>query len=110
MNVGNLIKTSLSKSYLMIFLLIKRLLALLEFFLFLRLILKFLSANPQALIVNLLYKSSDIFVSPFEFIFPNIYWPKDYLIETATISAMVGYALLVLIFFQILRLFSKDYL
>ena len=96
----------LSKTYLMTFYIVKRLLSLLEIFLFLRLLLKFLAANPQALVVNLIYKGSDILVSPFNFIFPNIYWPAGYLIETATISAMIGYALAVFIIFRLLRLFS----
>lgn len=92
----------------MIYCVVKRLLALTEIFLFLRLILKFLGANPQTLVVNLIYEGSDVLVSPFNFIFPNIYWPAGYLIEIATISAMIGYALSVFIIFQILRLFSKE--
>jgi hypothetical protein len=94
----------------MIFLFVKRLLILLEFFLLLRLILKFLGANPQAVIVDLFYGASDFFVSPFQSIFQDIYWPTGYLIETATVSAMIGYALALFIVFRILRLFSRDYL
>jgi hypothetical protein len=98
----------LTKIYSMTFYVIKRLLSLLEIFLFLRLLLKFLSANPQTLIVKLIYEYSDILVSPFNFIFHDIYWPTGYFIETATISAMIGYALAVFIIFFLLRLFSKD--
>ena len=90
----------------MTFYIIKRLFSLLEIFLFLRLALKFLAANPQALVVNLIYQYSDIIVSPFKFIFQNFYW-RGYLIETATISAMIGYALAVFIIFRLLRLFSN---
>jgi len=90
----------------MTFYIVKRLLFLLEIFLFLRLLLKFLAASPQALIVNLIYKYSDILVSPFQFIFPNIYW-HGHLIETVTLSAMIGYALAVFIIFRLLRLFSS---
>jgi len=90
----------------MTFYIIKRLLSLLEIFLFLRLILKFLAANPQALVVNLIYQYSDIIVSPFKFIFPNFYW-RGYFIETTTISAMIGYGLVVFIIFRLLRLFSR---
>jgi len=96
-----------SKIYLLIESIAKKLLGLLELFLFLRLILKFLGASSKALVVNLIYKYSDILVSPFNFIFPNIRW-RDYLIDTATISAMIGYAILIYIIFQILKLFSKD--
>ena len=98
----------LTKIYSLIFYITKRLLYLVEIFLFLRLLLKFLSANPQTLVVNLVYEYSDILVSPFNFIFPNIYWPAGYLIETATISAMIGYALAVFVIFRLLRLFSED--
>lgn len=90
----------------MTFYIIKRLLSLFEIFLFLRLSLKFLDANPQALVVNLIYRYSNILVSPFNFIFPNFYW-RGYFIETATISAMIGYALVVFIIFRLLRLFSN---
>ncbi len=92
----------------MITYLIKRLLGLLELFLFLRLAFKFLAANPESLVVNLVYRYSDILIGPFEFIFPDIYWPKGYLIELSTISAMLGYALLVFIIFQLLKLFSRE--
>ena len=86
---------------------VKKACSLVEFFLFLRLALKFLNANPKTLVVSLIYKYSDILVSPFESIFPNIYWPKGHLIEIATISAMIGYAIVVFIFFQVLKLFFR---
>lgn len=92
----------------MIFYAIKRVFFLLEIFLFIRLLLKFLGANSKALTVEFIYQYTDILVSPFNFIFPNIYLPKGYLIETATISAMIGYAILLFIIFQVLRLFSID--
>ncbi len=101
-----LIRT-LREIYLMVFYVIKRLLVLVEFFLFLRLLLKFLNASPKALIINLIYKYSDILVLPFDFIFPDI-WIEGRLIEIATISAMIGCGMAVLIVFQLLRLFSKD--
>lgn len=98
----------LTKTYSLIFYVIKRLLSLVEIFLILRLLLKFLGASSEALVANLIYKGSDILISPFESLFPNIYWPEGYLIETATISAMIGYAILVFIIFKILRLFSEE--
>lgn len=86
---------------------VKKVLYLLEVFLFLRILLKFLEANPKALVVGLIYKYTDILIYPFEFIFPDIYW-RFYLIEIATISAMLGYWLAVYIIFKLLRLFSRD--
>ncbi len=86
---------------------ILRLLFLLEIILFSRFLLKFLSANPKAIIVGLIYKTTDVIIFPFKFIFPNIHW-NGYLIETATLSAMIGYALAVFIIFKLLRIFSED--
>ncbi len=98
----------LSRVYLIVFNLIKQLLILLEFFLFLRFTLKFLSANPETVIVNIIYKYSDFFVSPFSSIFPDIYWQGEYLLEAANIAAMIGYAIVAFVIYQILRVFSKD--
>lgn len=97
----------LRKIYSMIFYITERLLVLLEGFLFLRLMLKFLNANSKTLVVNLIYKYSDILISPFDFIFTDIHW-KGGVIETTTTSAMVGYWILVWVIFRLLRLFSRD--
>jgi len=87
---------------------IRRFLSFIEFFLFLRLALKFLGASSKSLAVSLIYKYSYILVEPFEFIFPNIYWPKGYLIEIATISAMIGYFLVAFVIFRVLKLFPNN--
>ncbi len=87
--------------------LINKLLFLIEVFLFLRLVLKFLGANPEALVVNLIYKYSYILIFPFNLIFSNLYW-RGHLIEVATFSAMIGYAILVFVIFEILKLFYSD--
>ena len=81
--------------------LILKLLYLLELFLFLRLALKFFGASKNALVAKQIYQWSDFFVSPFESIFPNIFWPKGYLIEASTLVAMAGYALLVYVFLKV---------
>jgi len=91
----------------LVFYLVKRLIGLVEILLFLRLLLKFFAANPQALIVKLIYQYSDILVSPFDFIFADIYW-REYLIEIDTISAIVGYGLIILILFWLLKLLPRD--
>lgn len=92
----------------MMFRLIIKLFFLLEFFLFLRLILKFLGANQRAFVVKQIYEWSNFFITPFEPIFANIYWPKGYFIETATLAAMTGYALLVYVILKLLHPLSKD--
>lgn len=77
--------------------------ALLELFLFLRMLLKFLNANSLTPVVSLTYQYSDIFVSPFKSIFQNVYWPSGHLIEVSTFIAIVGYAIAFFIVSQFLR-------
>jgi hypothetical protein len=79
---------------------------LLEFFLFLRLLLKFAGANPMAIVVDLIYKYSFPLVYPFYFIFGDIHW-KGHLLEAATLWAMIGYAVLTFIILGIVRFFLK---
>jgi hypothetical protein len=98
----------LTNIYSIISSIIKKLLGLLEVFLFLRLLLKFLGANTQTLVVSQIYKYSSIFVSPFDFIFHDIYWPEGHIIEVSSITAMISYALVVFILFQLLQTFSED--
>ncbi|PIV45395.1 MAG: hypothetical protein COS25_00010 [Candidatus Nealsonbacteria bacterium CG02_land_8_20_14_3_00_37_10] len=86
---------------------ISKLFWLFELFLFLRLLLKFLGANSQTLVVSLVYERSDVVIAPFSFIFRDIYW-KGHLVEMSVISAIVGYAIAAFIVFKILRLFSRD--
>jgi hypothetical protein len=81
--------------------LILKLFYLLEFFLFLRLILKFFGASKTALVVKQIYQGSGFFVSPFDHIFSNIVLSRGYFIETATLAAMFGYAILVYIFLKL---------
>ena len=90
MKIVSKIRSTITYLFAVISDLIKKLFYLLEFFLFLRLTLKFIGASSKALAVELIYKWSDSFVLPFDFIFKNIYWPQGYFIEAATISAMVG--------------------
>ena len=85
----------------------KRILWVVELFLFLRLLLKFLGASPEAFVVNLIYKYSDILISPFSFIFQDVYWSRR-VIELATISAMIGYVIFIFVVFKLLSLFSRD--
>jgi hypothetical protein len=97
----------IKRTYLIIKRIIKRILALAELFLFLRLLLKFLNANPVAPVVNFFYKYSEILIRPFKYIFTDAYW-NGKLVETATLSAMIGYIILVFVLLRILNLFSSD--
>jgi hypothetical protein len=86
---------------------ISKLFFLLEFFLFLRLLLKFLNANPRAFVANLIYKYSDIIITPFDSIFSDVYW-HGHTIDLVTISTMVGYAIAIFIIFQLVKVFSGE--
>lgn len=86
---------------------LKRLLVLAELILFLRLVLKFLGANPYAFVVKELYKFTDAMVWPVNPIFPNFYWGER-LVDVVAISAMVGYLLAFLIIKGVLKLFFHN--
>lgn len=82
---------------------IKYLTGLLEIVLGVRVVLKFLGASSKALIVELLYKTTDFITAPFKFIFPNVYLEKG-VIDFTTLSAMLGYLILVLVILKLLHL------
>ena len=101
------ITTILSKTYSVFLSLISKFFIFLQAFLFLRLLLKFLGANPETWIVNILYRYSDVLISPFHLIFDDVYlW--DLLIEMSTISAMAGYAIIMIIILKTLHLAQKE--
>ncbi len=80
---------------------------LLELFLFLRLLLKFLGANPKTLVVDWIYRYSDAIVLPFNSIFHNFFW-RGYLIEMVAVSAMVGYAIVIFVLLKLLGALDKE--
>ena len=81
---------------------------LLEFSLFLRLLLKFVGASSRAPVVDLIYKYTDILVFPFVPIFSDIRL-LDRMIETSAISAIIGYGILIFIIFKLWDLFKPPY-
>jgi hypothetical protein len=85
---------------------LSKLFFLLQLFLFLRLLLKFLGASPEALAVDIIYRNSDTLVSPFNFIFNDLFW-QGRLIEISVVSAMAGYAVAFFVLIRILRLFQR---
>ena len=86
---------------------ISKLFWLFEFFLFLRLFLQFMGANAQTPVVRFIYKYSGLPVSPFRYIFNNIYW-QGHLIELSVVSAMIGYAIAVIIVYYLIKVFSRN--
>ncbi|MEK7555629.1 MAG: hypothetical protein AAB516_02315 [Patescibacteria group bacterium] len=88
--------------------LIKYIIALLEFLLGIRLVLKFLGASERAMVVDWLYQATDVIISPFNFIFSNIYIKQGF-IDIVAISAMIGYFVLALLILQFINiLFNKQ--
>lgn len=84
-----------------------RLWTLVEACLFLRLLLRFLGANPLTPVVHFIYKYTYFLIIPFENIFPNkVWWGR--VIEISTICAMIGYGLLVFAASRICSLFFKE--
>ncbi|MEK9194718.1 MAG: hypothetical protein AAB884_02810 [Patescibacteria group bacterium] len=86
---------------------LKRALVLGEAILFLRLLLRFLGANPETFVVKILYIITSILIWPVNFIFPNFYW-STHLIDIITVSAMVGYFIAFWIVRGILKLVFRD--
>lgn len=81
--------------------LINMVLALISFFLVLRIILKFFSTNPQTPFVQWIFAVSDFLMAPFAGIVPNLSTQTGILdvvaIITLVVYLMAGYALLSLI-------------
>src|SRR5262245_42080228 len=75
--------------------------SLVEFLLLLRLILFYLGANPEALIVRWIYKIVWVINFPYHNIFGVYSW-NDRLIDLTTVASIIGYALSVAIIFSIL--------
>ncbi|OHA00579.1 MAG: hypothetical protein A3C11_02885 [Candidatus Sungbacteria bacterium RIFCSPHIGHO2_02_FULL_49_12] len=78
-----------------------------EFLLFIRLLLVFFRANPEALVVNQLYWLTGRLIQPFQRIFPDYIW-RDRHIELTTASAMAGYLIVMTILLILLRLFHRN--
>lgn len=87
---------------------IKYFLGLFEVLLAARVVLKFLAANPKAVIVDLVYKVSDIIIYPWSGIFKNAYLTGGGVVDVVAISAMIGYPILVYIILEIIYMAAKE--
>lgn len=103
MKLGNKIGGFFGLIFMFIIGIFKKLFYLLETFLFIRLALKFISANPGALVVDWIYHWSGKIVAPFDYIFHDIILTSGYFIETSTLAAMIGYAILAFIVLKIFK-------
>lgn len=78
----------------------------LEAFLGLRVVLKYLGANPSTPIVKILYDFTDFLSYPFRKIFSD--WVvRGGVVDWTAISAMVGYLILIILIVKLIRIFVK---
>lgn len=87
---------------------IKYLLGFFELFLGLRLVLRLLGANPTTPIVELLYLITSVINAPFKGIFSNIELRSGGVFDLVTITAMVGYPIIVYLLIEFLNLVVKE--
>ncbi|HXF43865.1 MAG TPA: YggT family protein [Candidatus Paceibacterota bacterium] len=74
----------------------------------LRLLLRLLGANPVAPIVDLLYTLTAIIISPFRGIFSDIYLRSGGVLDLVTVTAMIGYPILVYLLFELVNVVARD--
>jgi hypothetical protein len=96
-----------TKIYLFFNFLIKKLLQLVEFLLVLRFFLKFFNASQQALVVNLIFKLTEIFVYPFNFIFPSFYW-RGFFVESQVLAAILGYLIFAFFLLEVSKIIFQE--
>lgn len=87
---------------------LKYLLGFAEILLGIRVALRFLLANPYAIIVELLYRLTDIVMTPFRNIFSDLVLSNGSVVDLAALSAMVGYPIAVYLFIVFLELIVRE--
>ncbi len=97
----------LSSAYEWLCYVLRRVLALVEFVLLTRLVVRFLGANPEAFVAKYFYRYTDYLIWPFRNIYPDYLW-QGRAIDIVTVAAMVGYAVAFFILFRLLKLFSRE--
>ncbi|MFS8159161.1 MAG: YggT family protein, partial [Candidatus Roizmanbacteria bacterium] len=75
----------------------------------LRILLKFLGANPTTPIVNWLYETTGSLIAPFSGIFPNPKLSGFFTIDVAAIIALVVYSLIAYVVLGLISDFSARY-
>lgn len=87
---------------------LKYLLGFAEILFGIRVVLKFLEASPQAIIVELLYRVTDAVATPFRGIFRDFVLSNGSVIDLTALSAMVGYPIIVYLVIELLELVTKE--
>lgn len=77
---------------------------IIELLLILRIILKSLGASAKAVIVKILYGTTDFLAYPFQGIFPPVYTAVGGVLDLAAISAAIGYFILALVIIKLIHL------
>lgn len=79
---------------------------IIEFLLSLRILLKLLSASPNASFVQWVYETTKPLLAPFEGMFPTSTLPVGFVLEVSTLFAVITYAFLGVLLESILRQIS----
>lgn len=87
---------------------LKYILGFSEILLAFRVLLRFLEASPQALIVELLYRVTDVIITPFQGIFRDLVLRNGSVIDLNALSAMVGYPIILYIIIELIHLIVKE--
>lgn len=87
---------------------VKFFLGLFEILLAIRVILKFLTASSRAVVVDFIYTITDIVNIPFSGIFSNHFLRNGSEVDVVSVSAMVGYPVIVYLVMELIHLISKD--
>lgn len=87
---------------------LKYLLGLAEILLGVRLLLKFLAARSEALVVDALYRVTDLVIVPFRGIFDDLDMGGGSVIDLSALSAMVGYAIGVYLIIELIELLFRS--
>ena len=87
---------------------IKYVLGFFEILLGIRLVLRLLSANPAAPIVDLLYVLTGVIIAPFQNIFSNVSVRGGGVFDIVTLTAMICYPIIVYLFIELVHIITKD--
>lgn len=79
-----------------------------EILLAVRMLLRFLIANPQTIIVELLYRLTDIIATPFQGIFRDLVLSNGSVVDLSALSAMIGYPVIIYLFIALCELIMKE--
>lgn len=107
MKAGLFLAVALAKVHYWLVYILRKVLAIIELVLFLRVVLKFFSASSQSFVVALIYEFTDVIVWPFQSIFPDVQI-SGMTLDLVVISAMLGYLTVYFVCTRILGLLVRE--